>query len=182
MHDILRQFRYLLVAAIHCIAATLAWANPEQTTIVVFDAELVDTSVEGEVSGRNPADTKRLSMITDQLRAGFRQSGRFTVVDTASASESLTSLRNSVRYLHDCNNCELDVAKSLGAERSAVVWVQKVSNLILNLNVVVKDVATGAVVKTAFVDIRGNTDRSWQHGTNYMLKHYLLAEDAPTRQ
>jgi hypothetical protein len=26
------------------------------------------------------------------------------------------------------------------------------------------------------VDIRGNTDESWQHGINYIVKNYLLVQ------
>jgi hypothetical protein len=48
--------------------------------------------------------------------------------------------------------------------------VQKVSNLILNINVYMEDVQTGSV------DIRGNTDESWRHGLDYMLRHYLFGE------
>ncbi len=159
--------------------SALAFAATEPVTIVVFDAELVDTSAEGEIYGENPAQTQRLAMITSQLREGLQNSGQYTVVDLAPAADELAEMRSSVRYLYECNDCELEIARALGTGQSAVVWVQKVSNLILNLNMVIKDAETGAVVKTAFVDIRGNTDRSWEHGANYMLKRRLLvsAED-----
>ena len=49
-------------------------------------------------------------------------------------------------------------------------WVQKVSNLILNLNIEVKDVSTGEVTLKKSVDIRGNTDQSWQRGISYMVR------------
>lgn len=151
-------------------------AEPDTAEIVVFDAELRDTSAEGEIYGENPAETARLVLITDQLRAGLDQSEKYVVLDLAPAQDRLAELRRTVAYLHDCNNCELEIAEALEAEQSVIVWVQKVSNLILNLNVVIKDVNTGSIIKTAFVDIRGNTDKSWQHGTRYMLKNRLLVE------
>jgi hypothetical protein len=52
--------------------------------------------------------------------------------------------------------------------------VQKVSNLILNLNVVVRDGATRAPVLAGSVDIRGDTDESWRHGMSYLIRHRLL--------
>lgn len=151
-------------------------ARGDITRIVVFDAALVDTSVEGEVTGRNPADSNRLVQITRQFREGLAASGRYQIVDTAPLADEVKSLTDSVELLNDCNNCELDLARSLGADQVALIWVQKVSNLILNLNVVMKDVASGKIVKSAFVDIRGNTDRSWQHGTGYMLRNRILAD------
>ena len=52
----------------------------------------------------------------------------------------------------------------------AVTWVQKVSNLILNINLEIKDVATGATRLTKSVDIRGNTDTSWRRGISYLVR------------
>lgn len=169
----------LFFATALCCLPSITFGGQAITRIVVFDAELVDTSLEGEILGSNPKETTRLALITDQLRNGLQSSGTFEVLDTTSAAQALTKLRDTVRYLHNCNNCELDIAKSLGAKQSVIVWVHKVSNLILNLNVVIKEVDTGRVVRTAFVDIRGNTDRSWQRGINYILKHRIL-EDAET--
>ena len=52
--------------------------------------------------------------------------------------------------------------------------MQKVSNLILNLNLQVRDVAGGAIVAAGTVDIRGNTDKSWRRGVLYLLEHRIL--------
>ena len=73
------------------------------------------------------------------------------------------------RELRDCNGCELDIAKALGAERVALCWVQKVSNLILNLNMEVRSVASGETVYAKSVDIRGNTDESWLRGVRRLV-------------
>jgi len=54
--------------------------------------------------------------------------------------------------------------------------VQKVSNLILNVNLYMEDAASGKMEFVKSVDIRGNTDESWRHGLDYMLRHYLLGE------
>jgi len=52
----------------------------------------------------------------------------------------------------------------VGADWPAWGTVQKVSNLILNINVYMEDVATGNLEFVKSVDIRGNTDESWRHG------------------
>ena len=39
------------------------------------------------------------------------------------------------------------------------------------------DIQSGCVAKTADVDIRGNTDRSWQRGTQLMLERCLLCPE-----
>jgi len=52
---------------------------------------------------------------------------------------------SGISSLRGCNDCDLDLARDLGAEFVAVGWVQKVSNLILNLNLQVRDAATGQI-------------------------------------
>jgi hypothetical protein len=54
--------------------------------------------------------------------------------------------------------------------------VQKVSNLILNVNLYMEDVQTGGLEFAHSVDIRGNTDESWRHGLNYMIRNYVLEQ------
>ena len=52
-------------------------------------------------------------------------------------------------------------------------WVQKVSNLILNIYIEIKDVATGQVVVNKSSDIRGNTDQSWQRGITSIVRRMV---------
>jgi hypothetical protein len=54
------------------------------------------------------------------------------------------------------------------AERVARCWVQKVSNLILNINIEVST-AQDEVLYTSSVDIRGNTDESWLRGVRRLV-------------
>jgi hypothetical protein len=56
-----------------------------------------------------------------------------------------------------------------------VAWTQKVSNLILNLNIRIEDVATGETLRGGSVDIRGNNDQSWDRGLKYLLKEHVFA-------
>lgn len=38
------------------------------------------------------------------------------------------------------------------------------------MNLVMRDVASGEVVRGRSVDVRSNTDKSWLRGMNYILK------------
>jgi hypothetical protein len=64
------------------------------------------------------------------------------------------------------------------AERVARCWVQKVSNLILNLNIEVST-RQGEILYMSSVDIRGNTAESWLRGVRRLVdniearKHHL---------
>jgi len=54
--------------------------------------------------------------------------------------------------------------------------IVEVSNLILNINVYMENARTNKMEFVKSVDIRGNTDESWQRGLDYMLRHYLFHE------
>ena len=53
--------------------------------------------------------------------------------------------------------------------------VQKVSNLILNMKVYIRDAHTGQLVTSMSVDLRGNTDETWFRAASYLLRNRLLA-------
>jgi predicted methyltransferase len=57
--------------------------------------------------------------------------------------------------------------------------VQKVSNLILNMNLYVADPQTDKFTFIKSVDIRDNTDESWSRSLNYLLKNYFLPKGQP---
>ena len=62
----------------------------------------------------------------------------------------------------------------LGADYVLVGEVQKVSELILSMNLVLRSVSTGAMARGRSVDIRGNTDESWQRGIRYILQNHFF--------
>jgi hypothetical protein len=53
--------------------------------------------------------------------------------------------------------------------------VQKVSNLILNVNIYLRSAHTGHLVTSASADMRGNTDESWSRTVSYLVRNRLLA-------
>jgi muconolactone delta-isomerase len=140
--------------------------------IAVLEVEFVDTSP-SDTRGPNPDEVRRLQGTVARIRTVLGQNENYTVVD-AEQVRALVRARDPNQSLHRCNGCELELGRALGADWVLVGWVQKVSNLILNLNVLVRDVGTGANIATAFVDLRGNTDKSWARATDYLLDTILL--------
>jgi hypothetical protein len=67
------------------------------------------------------------------------------------------------------------LAQQLDADLEITGVVQKVSNLILNISVYLRDVHTGHLVAQANADMRGNTDESWSRATRYLIRERLLA-------
>ena len=162
----------LLAAVLHEALAVSVASAAEPARIAVFDFQLIDTSLQGEMAGADPAHEARLRMIEAELRQGLEASGSFELVDTAPAAAGIAA----AGVLWSCNGCEVGIARQLDAELALVGWVQKVSNLILNINIRIRDTATREQVFVSSVYIRGDTDESWRHGIRYLLKNRLLKE------
>ena len=154
------------------LIAALSGAAPAAAAdgVAVFDFELIDTSLQGELQGTPAADFRRLAMIGDQLRRRLAASEKYDVVDVGPAAKQIAD----AGYLYGCNRCAIAIAGSLGADLALTGTVQKVSNLILNINIYLDDVATKKRRLVASVDIRGNTDESWSRGLSYLARHRLL--------
>jgi hypothetical protein len=157
-----RRFSFGIAVAVWPLASAAA----PLPTVAVLPFELIDEQRE-----LAPASVEytRLPVITRQLGDGLQANGLYRVMDSAPAQPLIDELR-SHESLYDCNGCELAIGKALKADRVLVGWVQKVSNLILNINIRVENVSTGTVVLQKSVDIRGNTDDSWRRGVDALLR------------
>ena len=149
-----------------------AHARAQPLNTAVFDFEMIDSSLDGEMHGARMDEQARLKRVGDQVRKGLAQSDKFIIVDIAPVEAE--ALKNN---LQACGGCDVDLAQRLGADLSITGTVQKVSNLILNMNVYIRDVHTRKLVISMSVDLRGNTDESWSRATNYLLRYRLLEPD-----
>jgi hypothetical protein len=157
----------LLVGTATVAGGAAAAAEPK---VAVFDFELVDTSLEGATYGPRPDQQMRLVQITNQLRDQLAKSGRVAVVDI-----SPVAAQAKTANLRTCDGCDADFANRLGADFAVSGWVQKVSNLILNMNIIVREAKTARVVSLKSVDMRGNTDESWSRAMDWLVRNDLLA-------
>lgn len=156
----------LLAAVLLASSTAAATAGPPK--VAAFDFELYDTSTEGDLNGPRADEAQRIAEVTDQIRA-FLKAQKLEVVDTAPAKAQVEA-----QVLRTCGDCPAEIAKSLGADYALMGYVQKVSNLILNINVEIRDVKTGAVVRKGSVDIRGNNHESWRHGASYLMRNQIF--------
>jgi len=159
--------RALLSIVVVLLTGSAALADPPK--LAVFDFELIDTSLPGEFYGSKPEEA-RLDLISEQLRKALVESGRFQLLDIA-------PVRDAARHanLQACGGCDLKLAGQLGADLEITGMVQKVSNLIINLNIYLRDVKTGNMITAASADMRGNTDESWTRTMSYLIRNRLLA-------
>jgi hypothetical protein len=145
-------------------------AHADPLKVAVFDFELVDTSLQGEVDGPRTDEQRRLVDASNQLRKTLAESGKFVVLDIAPVYAAAHGSN-----LQACGGCDVKYAQQLGADLAITGVVQKVSNLILNINIYLRDTYTGRLVTAMSADFRGNTDESWSRATSYLLRNRLLA-------
>jgi hypothetical protein len=170
-----REFISLIGGAMACPLVARSgeaheWSNGKRLPRVAFlGFELINTSLESTAQ----AEVERIHLLDDILREKLTGSRRFELVDlppdTVREIASGPSISN-------CNGCQRKLAQRLGADWAAWGAVQKVSNLILNINVFMENIASGKIEFARSVDIRGNTDESWRRGLDYLLRNYLLRE------
>jgi hypothetical protein len=158
--------RRLLTLAL--LLAAPAAAAQEKLKVVFFGFEIINTSG----AAVSEAERTRLARLERVLEQMLEASGRFEILPLP---EAIAAQIETTVKVSSCNGCEVAWAREIGADVAAFGTVQKVSNLILNENLYMRR-ANGAPFFAQSVDIRGNTDESWERGLRYILRNHLLAE------
>ena len=132
---------------------------------------------ENDNAGLEPttdAERARLEATEEAFQEQLAASGKFRIVPITDAVRTAVG---SGQMLGECAGCEVDLGRKLDVDIVAWMRVQKVSNLILNMNVYMADVATGKLLLARTVDLRGNTDQSWARSLKYLVENVVLKAD-----
>jgi Protein of unknown function (DUF2380) len=167
----LRIFR--LVPTVPALFTIILYATGQagaaEPSVAVFDFEYIDTSLEGAMNGVRADEQARLGRLDAQLRTRLKASKNFEVLD-----DTVIAAQAHASNLQSCGGCDADLAERLGADLAITGTVQKVSNLILNINLYVRDVHSRRLIANMSADIRGNTDESWSRGLEWLVRNRLL--------
>lgn len=175
------RMRTLALLCLALAAGCVARANPVPREPVAEGGEasssaprltVLDVELSGDLGGPEFAaeHAKRLQMASAKLRDELQRSGLFRVVDNVPAQGLIDRLKSEHLHLYDCNGCDLDVGRQLGADEVLVSWVNRVSGLILTLTYEIHDVRKGDIVARKSYDFRGDNDTAWSHAIVYMVQ------------
>jgi hypothetical protein len=142
----------------------------EPPRLAVFDLEMIDTSLPDPTRGLRADDRDRLQRTSDQLRKELGESGKFQVVDISPVNAAAHQSN-----LQACGGCDVKLAQQLDADLEITGVVQKISNLILNIRLYLRDVHTGRLLAAVNADMRGDADESWSRTIRYLIHERLLA-------
>ena len=152
-----------------CSATTDAPSEPVKSVALLNVQFLNDHE---DLEPTTAKERARVALIASLFKAKLEASGRYKFVSIPAGAVAKISAGPEIGA---CGGCEFGYGKELGADTVAWIVVQKVSDLILNINVYMADVSTGKLAFVHSVDIRGDTDKSWTRGLTYLVKNYLLA-------
>lgn len=133
-----------------------------------MEFELIDDMRDYEHAEVRDAQDARIALISDALRRELGQRAMYRIVDDRAAARLISDFR-ARQELRDCNGCAIEIGKALATDVIIIGWVQKVSNLILNINIEAKEVSSGRTLYVKSVDLRGNTDKSWLRGIHFIV-------------
>src|SRR6202051_145603 len=145
--------------AIMAGGAANAGPNGKEVPRVAFlGFEFINTSLEATAR----VEVERIRLLDNVLRQKLTASSRFEIVDIP--PDTIKEIASGPT-ISNYNGCQRKFAQMVGANWAAWGTVQKVSNLILNINVYIEDAESGKMKFARSVDIRGNTDESWRRGS-----------------
>jgi Protein of unknown function (DUF2380) len=145
-------------------------AEPGLVKIAVFDFELEDKSAGGGIIGPDAIDIENLKLSTEEARRMLSASGRYSIVDASSAADEVVSAGG---VLH-CNGCDVPLAKDLGADRSMVGVITRITRTEYTLWILVRDTQTGAVMSDDFTGLRMGATDSWPRGVKWLMNNKIL--------
>ncbi len=151
-------------------ATPVTGAPPDPGHAVWFGLHFIDTSTEGAINGVRADETARIAMIEDFIAEDLTARG-FTLTDPP--ADQVAAIRNPAKS----NGMDSRIAAGMGADYAISGEVQKVSNLILSLNLYIREAGTGRTLRAGAVDIRGNTDDSFRRGYRYLLKNIIFRKE-----
>ena len=159
--------RLMLKTIIFCLLLTAGTAQAAQKA-ALFDCQLSNLDAQPPTQ----ADQDRLPRISDELRREFSKAGLYDIVSTAPLKAEIEKSAE----LRSCGGCAVKFAKEIGADVAITCETQKVSNLILNLNLYIKEVNSGKPEKSYSVDLRGDTDESFDRAVKYIVQNNILGK------
>lgn len=161
----LRALILTVAAAVTMAAGPALNPVPQPGKAVFFGLHFIDSS--GLRTGPEGEEEARLKLTEDLIAADLEARG-FTVLRPP--ADKVADISNPTRS----NGRDTKIAADMGADYAVSGQVQKVSNLILSINLYIRDAQTAQTLRAGAVDIRGNTDESFQRGARYLLKNIVF--------
>jgi len=146
--------------------------------VIIFPFDLIDITQQFEIGlmpkGIAPEEKRRLGLISAELTKLIKETGRYEVLDPEPIADDI----EKAAPVFQCNGCEDDLAKKVGADVAFIGTVRKASDVLFTVSVYIRDVNNGQVTRQASSEIFGNTDAMWLRSVRYLVDRRLFPKGA----
>lgn len=168
-----RRAEAFVAQEIRTVAKASAAKPQGKIKLAVFEFELEDFSGGAGIIGESADDADELRRATDAARRLIEDSGRYSLVDVASADAAAVTTHR----LRKCDGCDAAIARKLGADQSLVGIVTRISRTDYAVTFRLRDAHTGKLISVGQTDLRIGANYSWDRGAAWLITHKLLAQD-----
>jgi len=158
-----------LAIAVSMVLAAQSALAAQKIAVMPFDINVERQSWERPKA--TAAEAARLGLVTEKLRSLLSESDAYEVLDVSALEPDI----KEAAPFFKCNGCDVDIGKKAGAALVATGIIQKSSETLLNVSILVRDVASGELKQTMAVSIRQNTDAGWLRGVRWLVRNRLLS-------
>ncbi len=172
----------LLSGLVMMPALVVAAPSDGSPALALFPFEMIDAAQDagamgygaggGLPTGPDKEEVRRLKAISDDLARRIAADGRYKLIPSQSLADEIAKLGP----IHKCNGCEDDIAKRAGARLALIATVEKLSDLLFNFNLYLRDVAEQKLTNVMSTTIQGSTDEAWSRGIRYLAERKLLVK------
>ncbi len=145
-------------------------AGSNVVKIAVFGFELQDVSPAGAL-GKVTTSEASLQKATTAAREELKNSGRYGIVSI----DGVDAKPARGRALRDCDGCEAEIARKLGAQQTMIGIVQRVTQTDYYVVVVMRDASTGKIVNAQVANFAGG-EEGRASGVRRIIKRQVLPQ------
>jgi len=171
----MKRFTTLISSLLLVLSGMISTGSAQELdrtgSVAFLGIVFLDTSLEGAKMGASDDEQKRIELVELTIAKRFLEEG-FELEDITPIQDELENTTNPA----NCYGCEVRMAQKTNAKYVLVGVVQKVSNLIISMNLVMRELDNGEVVRARSVDVRSNTDQSWLRGMRYIMKTAIFKD------
>ena len=168
----MRRIAFILVPAMVLFGLATAGAAdaPPPIKMAVFPFELDDFSAAAGYVPPDDIDREQLRLSTEEARRLIAESGRYQLVDVGAANDQIAK----AGQLRDCGGCDAGIAAGLGADRSMIGIVTRISRTEYAVTYKIRDIRSGAIVDVEQTDLRMGANVAWSRGVRWLIQRRLL--------
>ncbi len=162
---------FLLAGPFAALAAPKAAVLPFEMHI---DLQMDGMSLYGLPPKPKKAEVERLELARREMIDLIEKRGAYEVVDI---SEFKSDIRRASPF-DRCDGCEVEFGKRANADVTILGVVRKHSELMINIAIFERDVASGELKKSMSVSVLQNDDQGWLRAVRHMVRNRLAPEAA----